>query len=264
MNKSALVFGVAVLGISNFATAAPEIATIMGSPDSRMDFVQELVTERVFMTPPGAFPEVQLSTEIYSLLARRGVLSTISFEVLNGQGMAAISDFTNAIHLAATRAPIVLNILGGGNENDVCSLMASHPDTVYVTVSGASAQYLDPSAFPACQAENILRVAPLTKDRTRLLAPSNFGPLVRIAAPGTEVRVIGPGERMRKLTGGTASAALVAGQLVAFARNHGITHEDGPLKGGRLITKFFKKRSRLVPALANAVDGGRVLEDTGY
>jgi hypothetical protein len=263
MKKIALAISFAILGISNGATAV-EIATIMGTPDPGMDFVQELVTERVRLMPPGFFPEVQLSTEVYSLLARRGVLSAISFEVLNGNGSATAADFANAIHLASTRAPVVLNILGGGDENDVCTWMASHPDTVYVTVADASAQTMPPSAFPACNATNILRVAPLSKDRTRLLTPSNFGPLIRIGAAGTGIRVIGPGDRMRKLTNGTVAAALVAGQLVAFARNHGITHEDGPLKGAKLIKKFFKKRTLAVPALVGAVEEGRILEDTGY
>lgn len=263
MKMTLFAFGFALLGISTSASAA-EIATIMGSADPRMDFVQELVTERVHLMPPGFYPEVQLSTEIYSLLARRGVLSAISFEVLNANGAATAADFSNAIQLAATRAPIVLNILTGGNDNDLCTWMAAHPDTVFVTVSNSSAHSMPPSAYPACNAANILRVAPLAKDRARLLAPFNGGPLVRIAAAGTEIRVVGPGERMRKFTGAPASAALVAGQLVAFARNHGITHEDGPLKGAKLIQKFFKKRSLTVPALVGAVDGGRALEDTGY
>lgn len=134
--------------------------------------------------------------------------------------------------------------------DETCHAMAIHNEAVFVSVVGKSDSEFVPPA--ECLAENILFVAHLNEEDTDLGYGSNFGPAVRLAAPGTNIWVQSSDGNKRKRTGGTFSAAIVAGAISVLA-------ETFPeLNGARLIERFFMEQTTTLSALDGKVDGGRV------
>jgi hypothetical protein len=168
-----------------------------------------------------------------------------------------MSTLQAGLNAAAARSPVVLNVLGGAENETLCQAMAQNNRAAYVWVAGSNAQLLDPTHEPSCSAPNILRVAPYNQISGQFLSSSNYGGSVRLAAPGFNVPVLGPQGRALRMSGGSVAAALAGAQLAVFAR------ENPSLAGGDLITQFLAKKTRVESSFAPYVQDGRVLEDNG-
>ena len=123
--------------ICNFAYAT-EIATVMGKPGENLDFTDDLIQERIDLGGPKAGE--MSTTWAYSILARKGVRSAVSIEVVNDEGYLDSSDLIKAIQIAATKAPVVFTHVGP-IEDEVCSVLSQYYETAFVIVAGNQALY---------------------------------------------------------------------------------------------------------------------------
>lgn len=227
-----------------------EITTILGQPAEEMPFVNKILKERVDFGQYSRF-EVENSTEIYSLLFRRGVNVAFNIESLAEGGGFRLNTLSAAVGVGAAHAPVVFTS-HGPLEEDLCSGMMAHGDSVLVAPAGSSGLDLTAHAHPRCQRGNVLIVAALRPEGDALDKVSNFGELVHLAAPALQ-EVTGADGRTSTQFKAFFAAALVAADLAVYARST-------TLRGEELLKKFFEERTRLVPALAPKVREGRVYQ----
>lgn len=226
-----------------------EIATVMGKPS---DNIAKGMIEREF----DLVDETNVhdnSTWVYSLLKKEGVLSTTAVYVLSGD-LATTDDFVQGLKLASAHAPVVTTNLGSIDWKS-CPTMAAHPNTAFVVIAGNEARELEPKSdlYLGCSAKNILFVTALDQKNDTLMPASNYGPLVRLAAPGNSIEVEDDtGKQL--VSGSTPAVSLVAARLAIFAR------ENPTLMGKDLIDEFLLKNSRNVAELDGLIEAGRVYQ----
>jgi hypothetical protein len=237
-----------------FHVGASEVATVMGSPDGSLDFVQSLVQERINLSDHASVDDV--STAVYSIFHRIGIQSAVSVGVQNQFGSSTESLFLQGISLGVQKAPIVYTNMGPVGER-ICSVMAHYPQTVFVLVAGNSGSQLDPGQEPSCLNGNILRVGALDQVRGELFSFSNWGPSVRIASPSLKIPAVGAGGVQHSYTNNSVGAALVAARMGVYATQH------LDLRGAALVDKFLDESTLCLPALLGKVDGARALNDDG-
>jgi hypothetical protein len=228
-----------------------QLSVLIGKPNLESPEVKALVTESADLVRGAG--ESYFSTEVYSLLASRGVRSTSLFSVVNSKGSSDFSVSAQALHDASSRAPIVLVTVIGSKTGDLCSEMAKNPNTVFVVPAGSSAQILRAEYTPDCAAPNILFVGAMNKDQTDLAPYSNRGTeIVRVAASGMIIKKEIPGHQGARRLGTTFAATRVAADLVKLA-------EARKIQGVHLV-KAFLRRATTIPALKGKVKDSKALQ----
>ena len=242
-----------VLGLLFAQTgSSAELATILGRPNTALDFAQNLIKESESISSEPF--EAQASTQMYSILARNGIEATANLEAIAAEGTMQLDTLHTAFLKAATKAPVVFTIIGPLLD-EACQWLEAMKDVVYVFPAGKSGSLITPEEAPHCMAPNILRVAALngTGTQASLASFSNFGLAVKLAAPGTKLPVIGANGKRSLMSSTSAAAAIVAAHLGVYARNH------PELRGGVLVEKFLTERSAHSNLLDGKIEGGRAL-----
>jgi hypothetical protein len=251
MNKRLLVF---VLLATNSALAlndSSEIATVMGSPDSTLGFVQNMVKKRIALQDVSN--ESEVTTAVYSVLSRVGVTNATAVQLLPNNGTTTQANFENALRIASKESTVVYTIVGPMS-NELCQEMSRLSNNVFVTVSGNERRALEPQAMPACLSSNIICVAGLNQADSDLRDSANYGALIRIAAPSFNIPVVLAGGAHSTMSNTSVASALVAGRLATFAR----THQE--FFGATLANAFISENSEPMANLAEKVRDGRVLK----
>ena len=254
MNQSrflqALVLGV-FLSVNGVQAAT--LATILGTPDRNQPFVRQMLEQVVDFD--GQIHETNWTTQLFSILSRRAVRPVISIEIVRYDGGTTYDLVQRGAYAASNRARVVFTAIGGGPQenNQLCQIFASFPAQAYVLSAGKSGYAPGEGQEPACMASNILRVGALNRELTDLSPWSNFGPTVRIAAPGTDISVVGGGGVPSIASGTAPAAAAVAAELSNFAEIH------PELSGASLIYGFLQVRTVVLPSLYGKVAEGRAL-----
>ena len=243
-------FGIGVLFLG-FGIQASELASIMGKPSEVV--TRDIVEEHLDLQ--GNSVVDNSTTYAFSIFYSYGVKSVTSIEILKNMS-TSINLFEQAIELAVQKSPVVFTTIGP--ILSLCALLEAHPNTAFVIVSGNDAERLDPEQYPACAARNILRVAAFDHETISLMPYSNFGPLIRIAAPGKNILVENIlGEEIR-VSNTSVAAAQVAARLALFAA------QEQALKGGALIESFLAAHTTRVASLENLVENARILRWADY
>lgn len=192
---------------------------------------------------------------VRSILVRKSVL-TPEFVKIGDEFSASKEEFLAGLESAIQKAPIVFMAMGPlFNEDLSCSIFSQHQNTVFVITPGSDGVFLDLKDAPSCKAKNILITAALDQDKQELLYSSNFGPYIRVAAPGIKIPVTNNDGTATTMSGTTAAGCQVAGELVRYARNY--SH----LSGADLVELFLRDRTIVLPKLAGKVDQSRALKD---
>ncbi|MBI3556309.1 MAG: S8/S53 family peptidase [Deltaproteobacteria bacterium] len=257
MQSAMRIIAVGLVAIFQIQAApAAQIATLLGRPDSAQSFVREIVKESVSLGGNTSY-EQDWTTQLYSILAGRGVRDAISFEVIEAEGGVSNELLLKGFDQAAAKAPVVMTAVGGSSEqnNALCAYLSRHAEAAFVLAAGKSGYEIGEGAEPNCSARNILRVAALGRDRKHLMPSSNFGYTIRIAAAGEEIPVTGVGGRSTRLTGTSPAAAVVAAEIAKFAAR------SPALDAAGLINRFLRLRTVRVPELDGKIEGARALRD---
>jgi hypothetical protein len=222
--------------------------------------VQSLIHQRISVGP-GHNYELQLSTEVYSILADQGVNQTVSIETMSADFTTTLSDSIEAIRVIDySKAAVVLWIFRGetGNNERFCREMSERPHLAFVFPAGSDGEghAIDPEQEPHCLAKNILFVAALDQDRDRLASFSNYGTAVRLAAPGINIPVVGQGGIRSTRSGVTPALAFAAAQLSVYEQ----AHPD--LRGETLIESFLKHATLTLPDLKGKIEGSRAIKSS--
>ncbi len=251
MKRSAVIFVMGLMAAAAAHAQSLELATLLGRPDSSQAFVSRTLAKSVALT--SGQPELDFTTEMFSVLYRNGAPRTAAIEILESTGAITEQAWEQGIWAATLEAPVVLNVVGNSDMGSICVRMAEYVETAFVFVAGNDARRILPDSDEAlhCSSGNILRVAPLNVATLQIPEFTNVGASVRLAAPGVNIAVTGPGGRVGRRSNGSVAAALVAARLAVLAR------ENPTLRGARLIERFFEEETTLIPALQEKVESGR-------
>ena len=248
MTKFLLVAALAAASQSQ----AFELATIMGQPDESLEFVKNLVQLKIDVISES--PEMDWTTAQYSILAREGVLSTISIGVTGESGSSSYGDLLRGYQEAEKYSGIALVYVGPITDDVTCRAMSEASDRMVFVVPAGSESSGIPNLPESCLSPNIIRVTALNRRLDDLATFSNFGATsIQVAAPGENINVTLAGGKQQIRQGTTLSASLVAARLVAFSRLH---HETGIA----LAQSFLNGATYELPALKGKVQSSRAIK----
>jgi hypothetical protein len=255
--KALLLFASIHVSFTQGALAnSNELAVILGSPDPSMDFVNKLVQNRVSIPIDSSY-DTDITTGLYSILAREGAENVVAIEVLSESGSTTEFNVLLALQKASAVAPVVfLPLRGGmGSNGHACRVMAKASNIAFVFPVGSdgSDTAVDLQTESHCFAKNILLVASMNQFTKTLTHFTDFGKGVRLAAPGIQIPVTLPGGRVISRSGVTPPGAFAAAQLSIFARSL------PELKGADLIESFLKNETTELITLKGKVEGNRAI-----
>lgn len=251
LSKIALIL-ITVIG-SDVSSYASELATILGTPNGAVDSIDSIIQKRIELVSRVSPDDA--STWVYSILKRLGIKTSTVVTVVNEGGFSTEDLVGKGIENAVSEAPVIFSMLGP-SDNDLCRVYSKFPHTAFVVVAGNGGVQLDPSLYEDCRNDNILFVNAWNQYTGKLLDFTNYGPLIRIAAPSADISVIGVDGISRKVTNTVVGASQVAARIALFANDH------PSLQGAELIEQFLSKHTVYVPALEGMVKGARALKAT--
>ncbi|MGZ3700256.1 MAG: hypothetical protein ACXWSD_00655, partial [Bdellovibrionota bacterium] len=231
------------------AKAAYELTTLLGTGNSRMPFVQEIVKNHVVIAPGDNFADY--TTGVLYFAWRNGVNSAQTIQVLREGGNATLADIFKAIDLASQNSAIVLAPLSGDGVEEMCAKMAEKSATAFLITLGDVGYTLSPF-FTKCASRNILFVTVLNADGSDLGEYASYGPLVRLAVPGMDLSAPVDGDRRVSFLSDGFGMAIAAGKLAALQRAR------PGLKGAELISEFLSTQDDL-PILKGKVTGAKAI-----
>ncbi len=169
-------------------------------------------------------------TAIAGLIAAHGKLMgaapdarILAVRAFDGKGESAAGTtfaILKGLDWAAANGARVINMSFAGPDDKALrrSLAGAHKDGIVLVAAAGNAGPKSPPLYPAADA-NVIAVS-ATDAEDRLLAQSNRGSYVAIAAPGAQILVASPGGSYDVSSGTSYSAAEVSG-IVALMLQHG-------------------------------------------
>jgi thermitase len=148
-------------------------------------------------------------------------------KVLNSAGSGSDADVAEGITWAADRGAKVISLsLGGpGFSNTLNNAVQYAWGKGAVVVAAAGNESTSTPSYPAAY-NNVVSVA-ATDSTDTLASYSNFGPWVKVAAPGTQIASTYPGGRYVYMSGTSMATPYVAGEVAAIrAQNPGLAAEQ--------------------------------------
>lgn len=243
-----LLFG--SFGAAN-AGAAPlyELSTLLGTGNSRMPFVQEVVKNHVEIAPGSNF--VDYTTGVIYFAWRNGATAVQTIQVLGEAGNAPLAGVLEAIDKASSESSIVLAPLSGDAMEEMCSKMADKPQTAFLITLGDVGYTLSPF-YTKCASRNILFVTVLNADLSELGEFASYGPLVRLAVPGMDLSAPVDGDRRASFLSDGFGMGVAAGKLAVLSRSR------PELKGAALLSQFLMEQEELT-VLKGRVTGAKAI-----
>lgn len=253
MNFSTFVQLLMILAALPAATAEAkpfEVATLLGSPNMDLPWVQSAVKNQVLLTPGQTWMDI--TTGVVYFASRNGAESVQTIQVVREEGNARLADVFSAIDIAARDSAIVVAPLAGDKQEEMCEKMAEKTDTAFLIALGERGYTLSP-LFTKCASRNILFVTVLNPEGTGLAEFATYGPLVRLAAPGRELEapVDRDGRKVSYLSD-IFGMSVAAGQLSALAR------KSPDLSGAALIQAFLQEQP-VLETLRGKIPGARAI-----
>ena len=235
---------------ANFAMAQNyELATLLGTPNEKMPFVQEVVKNHLPLVEGNSF--VDFTTGVLYFSWRNGVHSAQTIQIFQEQGNANLSDVLKALEIASQNSGIVLAPLSGTGFEEMCEKMAEKTETAFLISLGGVGYTLSPF-YTKCASRNILFVTVLNPELTGLGEFASFGPLVRLAVPGMDLSAPVDTNRTASFLSDGFGMAVAAGKLASFSRS------NPSLKGAALISQFLATTDYL-PSLRGKITGAKAI-----
>lgn len=248
--KTLGTFALALLAASPvYAAPTYELTTLLGTANERMPYVQEIVKSHVPLAPGNNFED--FTTGVLYFAWRNGTASAQTIQVLREAGNATMPDIKRAIDLAAETSALVLAPLGGDEIEEMCGWMAEKPNTAFLITLGAEGYNLSP-LYTKCSAQNILLVTTLNESLTDVGTYSSYGPLVRLAVPGTDLSAPVDGDRRVSYISDAFGMAVAAGKMSEYLRRN-------PDKSGAALIRGFLEEADTLPALRGKVRGSKAV-----
>jgi len=239
-----------ILGVTTLSAQASSLATVLGSPSGHLNFVRNMLDQRVFIN--NVAKESRWTTEMYSVMSDQGLRSVTAVEVVDIYGRVPMGELLKGLYTAAQYSGVVFTAVGSdswGNDQ-ICQAAARHSDIAFVLIAGDT--YSRNEEFH-CYADNILRVTSLNATFDDVANFAGFGPTVRLAADGVNVRVVDDRGFHSYRSGVNFAGANVAAHLAQYSMAH------RRLSGADLIQSFLDEKTVELPELEGKVAGARAL-----
>lgn len=226
-----------------------DIATLLGTPNEKMPFVQEVVKSHLPLVEGSNFAD--FTTGVLYFSWRNGVRSAQTIQIFQEQGNATLADVLKAIDIASQNSPIVLAPLSGTGFEEMCEKMAEKSNTAFLISLGGVGYTLSPF-YTKCASRNILFVTVLNPELTGLGEFASFGPLVRLAVPGMDLSAPVDTNRTASFLSDGFGMAVAAGKLAIFSR------QNPELRGAALISQFLAA-AEVLPSLRGKITGAKAI-----
>ena len=147
------------------------------------------------------------------------ILAVRAFDPEGASAQGTTFNILKGLDWAAANGARIINMsFAGPADPDIHrSLEAAHKKGIVLVAAAGNAGPKSPPLYPAADA-NVIAVS-ATDAEDRLLAQSNRGPYVAVAAPGTQILVAAPGGAYEVSSGTSYSAAEVSG-IAALLLQH--------------------------------------------
>lgn len=229
-----------------------DMAVFLGSPRISMNFVSEILKEKIDQVPGENM--LDYTTATFYFAQRNGVKAAASVQVVTETGTAYYVDIFSGIQKLQDKAAVMILPLGPSTES-LCRPLAEKTDIVFLLPIGASGETEDPSDKPSCAAGNILFAAGLNFKKDDLAENQNISPLTRVATPYTALTAPVDQDRSMSYSANAFGLSMIAGKM---AELRALNPE---LKGAALVDAFLASKTTTLEKLAGKVQGGRALID---
>jgi len=231
---------------------AAEVSVVLGSPNTRLGFVQDIFEKRSDLTP---VPEFELTTQVFSILHRKQVRTASSVGIVWENGASTLDLLRAGLDQGARDSQIVITSVGPIPDS-ICEHVAQYSDVAFVFSLGSSGIERRSREYPNCLSSNILFIAGLNARDLALSDRSNYGDLVRLAVSAANIPVIRANGMAAYGSGTSFSTAIVAARLAR------IVETNSGLSGAEIIQALLDStETRRMPSLVGKTQNALGLID---